>query len=140
MLSESNFFPCPNCNEIIGSDTSKCKYCNHPVDPVAAEAAIRLQERINQACNDASTMRNLAGFMWIAFAVQFIYALMGRLVFIGLMIAVPVMLINWQLKYGSIKSNDVDFRTAKRNRNISLLLMLPIPIVIVALIMILAAS
>lgn len=140
MLSQTYFFPCPNCSEIISSDADKCKYCNHPVDPVAAQDAIKLQEQINQACNDASTLRNLAGFMWVAFAIQFIYALMGRLFFFGLMIAVPAMLINWQLKFGRIRTNDVDFKSAKRNRNIALGLWMPIPILLIVLIVILAAG
>jgi hypothetical protein len=140
MLSQTSYFPCPNCNEIVSSESTSCKYCKREIDAHAADAAIKLQERINHACNDASMVRNLAGFMWIMFAVQFLFAFMGRLLFFGLMVGVPVMLIKWQFNYGDIRTSDVDFRSAKRNRNLALLLWAPTPVLIVVVIVVLVIA
>ena len=139
MLSQESFFPCPTCGEIIGSNETRCKYCKTEIDPQAAQVAANLQQEVNQACNDASMARNVASVMWVAFVVQFLFAAMGRLAFIGMMIAVPLMLIRWQSRYGRIKTTDVDFKTARRNRTIAWLLWLPTPLVILAALLIFAA-
>jgi hypothetical protein len=139
MSFQEAFFPCPSCGEIIGSRATRCKYCNTEVDPQAAQVAANLQQEVNQACNDASMARNAASVMWVAFAVQFLFAAMGRLAFIGMMVAVPLMLIRWQVKYGRLKTNDVDFKTARRNRTIAWLLWLPTPLVIAGALFIFAA-
>lgn len=140
MQSQESFFPCPSCREIIGTSATKCRYCNSEIDTQTAIASATFQNEINQACNDASMVRNVAGVMWVAFVVQFLFAAMGRLAFFGMMIAVPVMLIRWQIKYGRIKTDDIDFKLARRNRTIALLLWLPTPFVIVAAIVMFAAS
>jgi hypothetical protein len=157
--TQESFLPCPTCGEIIGSNAPHCKYCNASVDPQAAAVAADLQQEVNQACNDARMARRVAGIMWIAFAMPFLFAAMGGLAFIGtmvggmpllwivtallfvlswmgvlafigMMVAVPPMLIRWQSRFGHIKTNDVDFKTARHNRNIALLLWLPTPVVI----------
>src|SRR5258706_4077008 len=157
MLSQESFFPCPTCGSIIGSSAPRCKYCNAGVDPQAAALAANLQQEVSAACDDARMARSAAGMMWIAFAIQvlaaamgllifihilvgvvavramamqFLLALIGQLAFIGTMVVLPFMLIRWQSRYGRIKTNDVDFKRARRNRNITLLLWLPAPIVI----------
>lgn len=139
MQSQESFFPCPSCGEIIGTSATKCKYCNSEIDTYTAIASATLQSQINEACNDASMVRNVAGVMWIAFVVQFLFAAMGRLAFFGMMIAVPIMLVRWQIKYGRIKTDDIDFKSARRNRTIALLLWLPTPLVIVAALLIFVA-
>jgi hypothetical protein len=69
--------------ETIGSDAETCRYCNAAVDRGAATAAIKLQQQINQACNEASVVRNMAGFMWIMIVIQFFYVMMARILFFG---------------------------------------------------------
>jgi hypothetical protein len=120
MLSQEAFFPCPSCGEIIGSNATRCKYCNTDIDPHAAQAAANVQLEVNQACNDASMARNVASVMWVAFAVQFLFAAMGRLAFIGMMAAVPLMLIRWQSRYGRLKTSDrLQDRAAKSNHRLA---------------------
>lgn len=140
MLSKQSFFPCPNCGETIGSDKAICRYCKSPIDPAAATAAIDLQQRINQACNDASMARNMAAFMWLAVVIQIIYAVAGRLLFFGLMLGLPFMLFRWWGKYGRIKTSDVDFASARRNWKIALLLWAPTPLVLAVLAILAARS
>lgn len=139
MLSQEAFFPCPSCGEIIGANATRCRYCSVEIDPQAAQAAAGLQQRVNEACNDASMARNVASVMWVAFAMQFLFAMIGRLAFIGMMLAVPILLIKWQVRFGRLQTNDPDFKAARRNRNIALLLWLPTPFVIIAAVFIFAA-
>jgi hypothetical protein len=105
----------------------QCKYCSMLIDPQIASAAVELQEKINNACNDASTMRNLAGAMWIGFFVSLIpflgcIGLVIGLMVLGLFILFPISLVIWQVRYGSIRTSDVDFKTAYRNWIIALVL------------------
>ena len=135
MAIKSDFFPCPACGQFIGWDATVCRFCTRPVDATAAAASARLQEKINRACNEASHVRNIAGFMWIAFALQFFFALIGQVLFLGLVLLGPILLIKWQINYGSLKTTDLDFDFARRNRNIAFVLLLPTPIALIVTIM-----
>jgi hypothetical protein len=139
-LTPQSFFPCPNCAETIGSDARECKYCHAQIDPAAAAAALQLQRQINEACNDASTLRNLAGFMWVTVVIQFIYATIGQVLFFGSMIAVPLIIIRWQTRYGRLVTDDVDFKAARQKRNIALALWLPTPLVLIAILVVMGRS
>jgi hypothetical protein len=128
-------FRCPGCGEYINTEMKQCKYCSMFIDPQTANAAVELQEKINNACNDASNIRNLAGAMWIGFFVRFIpfFGLIGYVSFV-LFFVVLVKLIIWQVRYGSIRTSDVDFKQANRNWIIALVLwglMLIVPIVLI---------
>jgi hypothetical protein len=158
-LSQESFLPCPNCGEIIVSTAPRCKYCKAGVNPEAAVIAATLLQEINQACDDARTVRSMAGLMWMAFAMPFLLAAMGGVAFIGTMlggmpllwivsamlfllswigclaflcmaVTLPLVLIRWQSRFGGLNTNDVDFKMARHNRNIALLLWLPTPVVI----------
>ena|SRR5689334_6915398 len=110
-------FPCPNCHEFINSGMEKCKYCSITIDPQVANAAVELQDKINRSCNEASLIRNIAGAMWVGFFVRFIpfIGIVGLIIMVIGFIAVPPWLIYWQIKYGRIKTADIDYKRAKRN-------------------------
>ena len=120
----ASILPCPQCGEMIYSDVTACRFCSAAIDPQAAAAGAKLQKRINDACNHAKIVRNMAGVMWILFLVRFVFfgLVWG---FIGLFFFVPAYLIFWQVKYGSLKTQDPDFNRAKRDRLIALLIWLP---------------
>lgn len=120
-------FPCPNCKEFINDSMQICKFCSTPIDPGIAQFAAELQERVNRACNHASSIRNAAGAMWIFFLVRFIpcLGLAGLIGFAFVFFFVPIASILWQVKFGDIQSADVDFKHAKRNKNIALLIWAP---------------
>jgi len=130
MLNLSTF-PCPNCHEFINSGMLNCKYCSVPIDQQAASAAVELQDKVNSACNDASLVRNLAGAMWVFFFARFI-PFIGIVAFVGmilLFVATPVRLIMWQVRFGGIQTEDIDYKRAKRNILVALGLWLLIIIV-----------
>jgi len=117
-------FPCPSCQEFINDSMTQCPYCSAPVDPQVAQQAVEFQERVNKACNDASTIRNLAGAMWVCFALRFLPlgGCVAGVVMLVLFFLVPIRLIIWQSKYGSLRTADADYQRAKRNALIALVL------------------
>jgi hypothetical protein len=130
-------FRCPGCGEYINSEMKQCKYCSMLIDPQTAGNAVAVQEKINDACNDASNIRNYASGMWVLYFFGFI-PLVGLVSYVSfvLFFIVLVKLIIWQGRYGAIKTSDVDFKQAYRNWIIALvlwLLMLIIPIGLIIL-------
>jgi len=128
-------FQCPNCHEYINSGLEKCKYCSVVLDPQAIGAAVELQERVNRACNDASLVRNLTGVMWVGFFVRFIpiVGIVGWILMVIGFFAVPAWLIYWQIRYGGLKTPDVDYKRAKRNALMALVFWILILVVLVLL-------
>ncbi|HYR77655.1 MAG TPA: hypothetical protein VEM96_17700 [Pyrinomonadaceae bacterium] len=110
----------------------KCRYCSSPVDHAAAEAAADIQDKANQAYNDASVIRNMAAVMWIFFLVRFIpfVGIVGWIGMLGMLGGVPIKMILWLLKFGRIKTNDPDYKRAKRNLIFALLIWLPLPLLL----------
>jgi uncharacterized membrane protein len=109
---------------MIYSDAPQCRFCSAPLDRQTAEAAADVQERVNDACNQAKWIRNMAGAMWVLFAISFILTA-GTVGLFGLFFLIPAYLVYWQVKYGSLKTDDPDYQKAKRDRLIALLLWLP---------------
>ena len=116
--------PCPNCGEMIYSDSSQCRFCSTPLDAQAAEAGANAQQQVNDACNYAKWIRNFAGAIWVFLLVGLILTA-GQLAAVGGIFLVPVSLIFWQIKYGRLKTEDRDYQKAKRDRLAALFLWLP---------------
>lgn len=124
-MFETHTFPCPNCNEIINDGMRECRFCHAPIDPQAARAAGELQAKVNQACSDASYTKT-AAYLMLAFLVLSLIPLIPLVSwgFIVTFIAVIVMIIRWQAKFGGLQTRDPDYKTAKLSRNIALILWL----------------
>lgn len=115
-MTTAQTFPCPNCREFINDRMSVCRYCNAPVDPLAAAAAVAEQDKINRACNSASLARTVAGVMWLLFFLRLIPMLAAAGAgMVGGLVAVPVWIIFWMVRYGGIRTEDVDYKRARRN-------------------------
>jgi hypothetical protein len=127
LSDQPRIFPCPNCGEMIYNNAATCRFCSVPIDPQAAETAANLQTRINNACNHAKVIRNVAGAMWFFFAfVRFIpfIGIFGLVAVFPCFVIVPVGLVYWQIKYGRIQTADIDYKKAKRNWIVALVLWL----------------
>ncbi len=96
------------------------------IDPQTASVAVEMERKISDACNDASSIRNLAGAMWVFFFVRMIPFLgfLALLATIALFFVVLVKLVIWQVRFGSIRTSDIDYKQAYRNWIISLVLWL----------------
>jgi hypothetical protein len=116
--------PCPNCGEMIYSDSTQCRFCSTPLDAQAAEAGAKAQQQINDACNYAKWIRNFAGAIWVFFLIGLIITA-GQLAFLAGIFLVPISLILWQIRYGRLKTDDPDYKKAKRDCMAALFLWLP---------------
>jgi hypothetical protein len=111
-----------------------CRFCAKPIDLQAATAAAEIQGRVNRACSDASFLRTAAAAMFVLLALSIIpfISLVTYLGFIITFFVVLVLLVRWQIKFGSLQTRDVDYQGAKRLRNVALVLWLvAIPLFVV---------
>jgi hypothetical protein len=125
MLGQPQTFPCPECKEIINDSMARCRYCDAPVDPRAAAEAADLQAQVNQACSDASYLKTAALVMWAFLGLSFVpFIPLVSWAFLVTVVAVLVLVVRWQLKFGRIKTGDPDYPVAKRSKNLAALLWL----------------
>lgn len=122
--ASSETFPCPNCNEFIAGDSTQCRYCSVVIPSYYAQSAVEAQNKINKACDEAGWLRAFTGAMWVFFFVR----LVPFIGFIGLLgwamtfFSAPVWLAYWAIRFGRIKTKDIDYARAKRNCLIALVL------------------
>jgi len=109
---------------MIYSDTTKCRFCSASVDSAAAAAAADNQAKVNNACNQAKWIRNIAGAMWAFLAVSQIWGTVTVVVLVFFFL-IPLSLIYWQVSYGRLTTADPDYKRAKRDRLIALGLWVP---------------
>jgi hypothetical protein len=109
---------------MIYSDTTKCRFCSAPVDSATATAAADNQAKVNNACNQAKWIRNMAGAMWALMGVSLIFTA-GTIGVFAFFFLIPLSLIYWQISYGRLKTSDPDYQKAKRDRLIALGLWVP---------------
>lgn len=124
LSNQPSTLPCPSCGQMIYSDTTKCRFCSADIDPAVAAAGADLQAKVNNACNQAKLIRHMASAMWVLFVIGFIFSA-GTLGVLALFFIIPVSLILWQIKYGSLKTLDADYKKAKRDLLIAVALWLP---------------
>lgn len=123
MIANPRTFRCLNCNEMINDSMTQCRYCNVPVDPVAARLIAERQEKANQAYSDASYLRTAVVAMYVFMGLSFIPLI--PLVGWGFLITffvVLVLLIRWLVKFGRLVTNDADYLRARRSWRLSLVL------------------
>jgi hypothetical protein len=125
MLATPRTFRCPNCSEMINDSMTQCRYCSTPVDPGVAAMIADRQEKTNQACSDASYLKIAAIAMFVFLGLSFIPFL--PVVYWGFVITfvvVLVLLILWQVRFGSLITNDPDYQRARRLKNTALILLI----------------
>ena len=125
MIASPRTFRCPNCSEMINDSMTQCRFCSTPVDPAVAAMIADRQEKANRAYSDASYVRIAAIAMFVFLGLSFIPFL--PVVYWGFVItffAVLVMLILWQVRFGSLVTDDPDYQRARRSKNIALILLI----------------
>ena len=130
MLANPRTFRCPNCKEMINDSMTQCRFCSTPVDPAVAATIADRQEQTNRACNDASYVRIAAVAMFVFLGLSFVPFL--PVVYWGFLVTfvvVLVLLIMWQVKFGSLVTDDPDYVRARRSKNIAfILLIIAVPV------------
>ncbi len=121
LQDERRVFQCPSCKETINTSESRCPFCSAPIDHASATQAAELMSKVNQACSDASYLRIMAGMMLTFFLLRFIpfIAIVGTIGLWFLILAVPVMVFRWMIKFWDLPSAEPDFHRAKRTVKIA---------------------
>ena len=109
---------------MIYNNVTQCRFCGAPIDSALAEGAADVQEKVNNAVNLAKWIRNMAGAMWVMFLLGLVWT-GGTIGVLAFFVIIPVLLVVWQIKFGSLKTADPDYKKAKRERLIALGLWLP---------------
>jgi hypothetical protein len=130
---------CPNCKETVDASSKQCRFCQAPIDPVAAQAAADVMSKVNQACSDASFVKTTAWAILVAFLFRFVPIVsgLGSVAFLALLVAVPAMAIRWWIKFSGISTDEADFRRAKRT---VATIGIPITIVLLAVLVLFAVG
>jgi len=117
---------------MINDSMTVCRFCSVPVDPGVAQLIADRQEKANQAYSDASYLRTAAIAMYVFFGLSFIpflpFVSWGSLI---TFFVVLFLLVRWQLRYGSLITDDADFKTARRSWWVSLVMLLALPVLVV---------
>jgi len=116
-LSQPQVFQCQICREFINASMANCPYCGVEINPEAAIAAAGVQSQVGKACSDANFLKIMARALAVFFLAIW-FPIIGGLAgwgFLILLIAVPVMLIRWWIKYRGIQTGDPDYELAKRD-------------------------
>ena len=123
MLAYPRTFRCPSCNEMINESATQCRFCSVAIDPGVAELIAGRQEKVNEACSDASYLRRtaMAMYVFLGFSLVFSFAYWGFLItfWMGL-----VLVVRWRVKFNDLVTNDPDYAKARRSTTVSLLLLL----------------
>ena len=125
MLANPRTFRCPNCKEMINDTMTQCRFCSTPVDPGIAAMIAERQEKANQSYSDASFLRTAAVAMFVFLGLSLIPFL--PIVYWGFLITfivVIVLLIRWQVRFGSLQTDDPDYQRARRSKNTAFLLLI----------------
>ncbi len=125
MIANPRTFRCPNCNEMINDSMTQCRYCSVPVDPAVAQLIAERQEKANQSYSDASYLRTAVVAMYMFMGLSYVpYVPLVGWGFLITFVVVLVLLIRWQMKFGSLVTNDADYLKARRSWRLSLVLWL----------------
>jgi len=125
MFAQPRTLRCPNCSEMINDSMKQCTFCSVPLDPAVVALVAERQEKANRAYNDASFLRIAAISMFVFLGISLIPFL--GMVYYGFLItfiAVLVMLIRWQVKFGNLLTDDPDYKRARRSKNLALIMWL----------------
>ena len=103
----------------------ECPFCSVALDSGVVALIAERQEKANRAYSDASFLRTAAVAMFVFLGISLI-PLLGIVYwgFLFTFVGVLVLLIRWQVKFGSLITSDDDYRLAKRSRNVALILWL----------------
>jgi hypothetical protein len=108
-------FPCPSCREIIDTTMQSCRFCGVAIDPAEAAKAATLQERVQKACGQASSIRITARAMPVLFFLSFlpIVSILGLAGTAATLLLVPLTVIQWRSRFGKLESPDPDLPRAR---------------------------
>lgn len=102
-------FLCPACGETIALGCERCRFCSIVIDQRAASAAADLMDRVNLACSEADEIRALLP------GGQTDSVIFGPSRSRGDLYLVPILLLRWWYRFGSLRLNDDDLIRARQD-------------------------
>jgi hypothetical protein len=124
-------FQCPSCQEFINTSMNQCRFCGMLIDAALAQASAHHQADTSRACSDANYLKIMTRTMPVFFLLNLIPVVGGfagwGLIF--LLIAVPILIVRWWVKYGGIQTQDADYPKARSSTFISLIIWVAMVIV-----------
>ncbi len=126
---ELDVFECPNCKQTIDISADVCRFCGAKVNHESAQKAAQLLAVVDQACSDASYLRNTAVLAFclppgivigLLRSPRFILLVGFQNVLLGFCILVlvvsspfPIWCMRWWKKYANLTSEDDEFQSAR---------------------------
>jgi hypothetical protein len=124
--TDTRFFPCPACREIISLGNATCRYCGVTVDESTARRLNAAFQKITDAVASANTFKQA---IWLAVLITvvtpiYIFVIQGPSPRYILVSVAPVFFlghaISWQFKYGKLETMDEDYPGAVRAMRLNL--------------------
>jgi hypothetical protein len=114
LIEHARTLRCPGRKQLINTLMTECRYCAQVIDTQSAQEGADLQDRIHQACSDASYMIAL-GALTAFYAVSYLplLGIIGSVAFLFLLVAIPIMCIRWFIRVRNVETDDPDFKKAK---------------------------
>jgi len=122
MSNPRGIFQCTSCHEYINDSMTNCQFCNALVDLTTVESAVKNVNETNKACNDGNYISILARSAVVFYLLSWI-PILGAFAgwgFLFVMLAIPILVIRWWVKYLEILTSDKDYQAAKKLILISL--------------------
>ncbi len=132
MDSQIQVIRCPHCKEYVDARSANCRFCRGYIDTLTTQVSAEMQQRVNDAYNDALWLRNGAGVYVIFIVLRLFVPLFGMaaLAVLFMFVALPVRLIRWRVRFGRLQTDDPDYPRAKRNWRVALLIWLLVPVIV----------
>jgi hypothetical protein len=129
LTQELDVCECPECKETIDANARVCRFCGAKIDHEAAKKAAHLLANVDQACSEASYLRNASVIALVLLVGALIVVMRsGRLIeavgfqniLLGFCVLVlfvsspfPIWSMRWWTKYASITSDDEELQSAR---------------------------
>ncbi len=107
---------CQNCLEFVSSSLTNCRYCGAVLGDENATSAEDAQSNIAHACRDGKFLKLMSRALAVCF-IALTFSIFSKLALAGfliLLVAMPILLIRWWIKYRSLQTEDQDYQEAKR--------------------------
>lgn len=113
--SQEQTIQCKNCLEFIRSSLTNCRYCGAVVSIEAAPVEDEAKSKIADARRDGFFLTTMARALAVCFiALTFsIFSKQALAGFLILLVALPLMLILWWVKYGRLQIEEHSYKTAR---------------------------
>lgn len=106
---------CKNCLEFINASLTNCRYCGAVISLETATAQDEAKSKLADASRDGFFLTTMARALAICF-IALTFSILSKLALAGfliLLVAVPLMLVRWWIKYRGLQTEEHNYKIAK---------------------------